>query len=212
MKIGQILRLLLFLPLIYYLYISITYDNNVRIRESQKNKFVSEKFKVDKEGDLIFNISNKNWKYKDRLNNELLLLSINFDDNINKNESKLIFKINAYSKTKGKELNRLILHEFINDSDETSLKECDILGDRYRIGLLSNFSYEDLIIKMTIIQSDSLLTKSNPRLEIESYKGSSEVYGFAGLEVLINNLILVISILCLVVFVIIGYRNEIKKQ
>src|SRR3989339_130598 len=112
MKIGQILRLLLFLPLIYYLYISITYDNNVRIRESQKNKFVSEKFKVDKEGDLIFNISNKNWKYKDRLNNELLLLSINFDDNINKNESKLIFKINAYSKTKGKELNRLILHEF----------------------------------------------------------------------------------------------------
>jgi hypothetical protein len=211
MKIGQILRLTLFLPLIYYLYISINYDNNVGIRESQKNKYVSEKFKVDKVGDLIFNISSKEWPFKDRLGNELLLLSINFDDNIDVTQSKLIFKINAYAKNKDKVLNRLILHEYVNDSDETILKDFDMSGGRYRLGLLSNFSYEDMTIRMNIIQSDSLLNKANPRLEIESYKGSSEVYGFAGLGVLINNFILIVSILCLIIFVIIGYRNEIKK-
>lgn len=211
MKIGQILRLTLFLPLIYYLYISITYDNNIGIRESQKNKYVSEKFRVDKEGDLIFNISSKEWKYKDKLDNELLLLSLNFDDNISINDAKLEFKINAFSNYKGKELNRLILHEYINDSDETILKDCEMSGGRCRIGLLSNFDYEDLTIRMIIIQSDSLLTKANPRLEIESYKGSSEVYGFAGLGVIINKFILIVSILCLMIFVIIGYRNEIKK-
>ena len=72
MKSRQILRLLLFLPLIYYIYISIYYDNEVTTREGQKNKFISDFFKVDKIGNLDFSISSKNWPFKNQLNNVII--------------------------------------------------------------------------------------------------------------------------------------------
>jgi hypothetical protein len=195
----------------YYIYTSVNYENYILIRESRENKYLSKNFNVDKEGELIFNISNKEWPYKDKLDNELLLLSINFDDSINTTQSKLIFKINAYYKYKDKVLNRFILHKYINDSNETILKNFDESGGRYRLGLISNFINEDITIKMSIVQSDSLLNNANPRLEIESYNGSSGVYGFYELVVLINKIILFLSIICVIIYVIIGYRNEDKK-
>jgi hypothetical protein len=211
MKIGQILRLTLFLPLIYYIYVSLNYDNAVLIRESQKNEFISKKFKVDKEGDLIFTISNKTWPFKNKLDNELLVLSLYFDSNINASQSNLIFKTSAYTKNKDKVLNRFILSDDINDSDKTILKNSEMSGGRYRLGLLSNLSDEDITIRLNVIQPDRALNNADPKLEIESYKGSPEVFGFAGLNFLIDNLILTLAIICLVIYVIIGYRNEIKK-
>ena len=209
MKIRQILRLILFLPLIYYIYISQNYDNNINIRESINNRYTSEVLKFDKEGELTFNITKESWPFKDKLDNELLLVSLKFDSQINSDLSSLIFKTDAYSKDKS--LNRFILHDYINNSDTTILKDCDISGGRYRIGLLSNFSYEDIIIKLKIIQPDSSLGYSNPRLLIESYRGSGEIYAFGILFVYFNNFILIISIICLIIYVLIGLKVEKNK-
>jgi hypothetical protein len=208
MKTRQILRLLLFLPLICYIYISIYYDNDITTREGQKNKFISDNFRVDKIGDLNFTISSKDWPFKDKLDNEFLLLSLKFDNNVDIHQSKLIFQINAFAKSKERILNRLILHDFINDSSEIILKNHDLFGDKVNLGLLSNFSYEDIIIKICILQPDSILNNAKPRLEIENYKGSSGVYGYAIFNVWINNFILILSIICVTIYVFIGYKKE----
>jgi hypothetical protein len=120
----------------------------------------------------------------------------------------LIFQINAFAKSKERILNRLILHDFINDSSEIILKNHDLFGDKVNLGLLSNFSYEDIIIKICILQPDSILNNAKPRLEIENYKGSSGVYGYAIFNVWINNFILILSIICVTIYVFIGYKKE----
>ena len=212
MKIKQILRLTLFLPLTYYIYISQNYEDNILIRESLYNKYVSEKFKVDKEGDIVFNISGKSWPFKNYLDNELLLLSIKFDSAVNATHSNLIFKLKAYTVDKGKVLDRLILYDYVKTSDETVFRNCQMFGDEYQLGLIPNFSSEDIIIKMTVSQADSVLNHLNPRLKIETYKGSPGVYGFAGLSVLLKNAILLISIICIIIYVIIGQTNETRNK
>jgi len=211
MNIRQILRLTLFLPFILYIFISISYDTDRLISESYDNKFIIDNFRLDKSKELIFHISNKTWPFKCKLDNELLLLSIEFDNpSPYIGQSDLIFKVSAYTKNRNKILNRLILHDYINNSDTTILKKCNISSGRYRIGLLCNFIYEDIVVKMDVIQADSILNQSNPRLVLESYKASNEIYGFGILNVYLKKFLLIISILCFIIYVWIGIKTENK--
>ena len=212
MRIKQIIRLFLFLPLCYYIYISQKYENNISIRESINNKFLSEKISFDREGEVRQEVTDLLWPFKNRLDNELLLLSIKFDTVVDFSQSNLRFNISVNAKGKDSLLNRFIQHEFINNSEEVILRKHQMKADELHIGLIPNFISEDIVIKLRIIEADKILSKANPKFKIEAFKGSDGVYGFASLDVLIKNIVLVLSIICIVIYIVIGIKNETKKN
>ena len=146
------------------------------------------------------------------MDNELLLLSIKFDNATDFSQSDLIFKLTAFTTDKDKILNRLILNDYVKNSDKTVFKDYKISSDEFQLGLIPNFSNEGVLVKLDISRIDKKLNHLNPRLKIESYKGSRGVYGFAGLGLFLKNTVLLISILCIIIYIIIGYTFETRNN
>ena len=182
-KSKHIFRILMLLPVIFYSFYSRSDINNLTepYRENTKSQYISEQFKIDKKGEQKFHITNNDWPYKIKLDRELLsvMLIFKYNDSVPiefYRKSKLTFEIKAYSKYNNNILNRLVSANFI-PSDKISLDSLTLTGVDYRdyhnayyIGTIVNSSYEDIYIKLNILEGDSILNKATPRRLIKSLK------------------------------------------
>ena len=183
-----------------------------------KLPYISNFINVDKKAEYLFSVNNKNWSYKDYWNNKLLNLAIVFNDidtfkiERYRDSNNLALEVNVYSKYKDTIFERLVYTKNY-PSKKISFKTLNFSGTivgvngythTFRIGLINNLANEDIYIKLKVLNPDSTLNLTQPRLILFGEQGKRFD---AGLVSTFVYFLLGVCFLCLLVFLI----REIKK-
>jgi hypothetical protein len=210
-KIKNILYLVLLIIVVIYVVIETLELNSVYNKTSnmRKQMYLIEDVNIAKKGELIFCINNEKWGVKNELDKQLLDVGLAFKDkDLNKNKfrkSTLEIEFEAFSKEGDSVYNRMICNSYYKSNIKLYNKDyfgnvdnCDF-NTILDLGLINNFSLEDIYIKLKIIVPDTALNKLKPNIIIRSNK---KVLIGETLTVYLNQIFAIICLIALLILII----------
>jgi len=190
-KIKHIIYLILLSSVVIYIFYSwnYSYKDIKTYKKIKRHSFIYDKIDLDKSNEFHFIISEKQWKYKEELHGELLviLFGFNAEDKYINEDKDIEIEFKAYSKNNDRVYDRVILNEYY-PSKSVSLKELDYrggisidgikeFGRIYSIGLLNNFAFEDIEVKLNFKGNYDKLKGSSPVIAVTGYNALNTGYG-----------------------------------
>ncbi|PKP02094.1 MAG: hypothetical protein CVU11_12960 [Bacteroidetes bacterium HGW-Bacteroidetes-6] len=203
-KSFSLWKIVLFLPIIIAFIILYPGKYPHKLVKTTGSDYLSEILEFNKPGEYLINVDEHKWPDKNVFENQLLQVSLIFEDHDKISESDFLntpfsFVLNSQNDSD----NRLMYNsEF--DTNRVALKDLDAYSydgyaRKYPIGLIINFRAEDIHIKLDLVDDDSIISATKPRILLEPYKRTQTSHPVVDL---IENAFFWLASICLLLIVI----------